>query len=132
MDSNRTLMIRLIDVALIILLGFIGISRLKTEYVDLPVAGDPQPLTRTFHEAAVHIYKDSFEIRANGKRSRFTSVTDLEQGMLAANTRLTAEGGKVVFSIESHEQSLMQSLIDVLDICQRHNFEKSFNYERIR
>ena len=58
--KNRRLMIRLIDVALIILLGFIAISRLKTEYVNLPSGSNSQVTTKRPHEAILHIYRNYY------------------------------------------------------------------------
>ena len=55
--TNKRLMIRLIDVALIILLGFIAISRLKTEYVNLPSGSNSQVTTERPHEAFVRHLK---------------------------------------------------------------------------
>ena len=59
---NNRLMIRLIDVALLILLGFIAISRLKTEYVELPSTGESSPQRLVPHEAALHIYENLFKL----------------------------------------------------------------------
>ena len=130
MDNNNRLMVRLIDIALIILLGFIAISRLKTEYVDLPAPGDPEPQRQTVREASVRIHKNFFVLRDNGNRKKLASLGQLEKAMVYANKRYLNRGQKLVFTIESHKSGVMQNLVNVLDICQRHNIEKSINYEQ--
>lgn len=123
-------MMRLIDVALIILLGFISISRLKTEYVDLPSPGNPQPPARTVQEAKIVIHQDSFLLQENGRDARLQTVKALESAMVDADRRSAQRGQKLMFIIESAKGGMMQSLIDVLDICQRNKIEKSFDYEK--
>ena len=131
MDNSNRLMIRLIDVALIILLGFIAISRLKTEYVDLPAAGSPEPQNRKVHEATLHIYPDHFLLRDGGRKQRLTGIRQLESAVVATRERYARRGEKFLLTITSHNASVMQSLIDVLDICQRHHIEKSMDYDRL-
>ncbi|MFQ5627298.1 MAG: biopolymer transporter ExbD [bacterium] len=130
MDNNQRLMVRLIDVALIILLGFIAISRLKTEYVDLPAPGNPEPQQKTVQEAKIRIYKSYFVLQEKGRKKRLSGIEQLENAMVSANRRYNNRGQKLVFAIESHKSGIMQNLIDVLDICQRNNIEKSLDYER--
>jgi len=130
MDNNQRLMVRLIDVALIILLGFIAISRMKTEYVDLPAPGNPEPQRKTIHEAKVRIYKNYFVLLEGGRKKHLSGIEQLEKAMLSVNRRYTGRGQKLVFAIESHKSAIMQNLIDVLDVCQRHNIDKSLDYER--
>ncbi|MCA9743142.1 MAG: biopolymer transporter ExbD [Deferribacteres bacterium] len=130
MDNNNRLMVRLIDVALIILLGFIAISRLKTEYVDLPAPGNPEPPTQRIMEAKVSILANAFVLQQNGRNMRLSSKEALESAMVQASQRSASRGQKLMFTIESERGSMMQSLIDVLDICQRNQIEKSLDYEK--
>lgn len=123
-------MVRLIDVALIILLGFIAISRLKTEYVDLPAPGNPEPPTQRIMEAKVSILANAFVLQQNGRNMRLSSKEALESAMVQASQRSASRGQKLMFTIESERGSMMQSLIDVLDICQRNQIEKSLDYEK--
>lgn len=130
MDNNNRLMVRLIDVALIILLGFIAISRLKTEYVDLPAPGNPEPPTQRIMDAKVSILANAFVLQQNGRNMRLSSKEALESAMVHASQRSASRGQKLMFTIESERGSMMQSLIDVLDICQRNQIEKSLDYEK--
>jgi len=126
---NSRLMIRLIDVALIILLGFIAISRLKTEYVDLPSAGKSEPQSLMPHEALLHINGSSFSFEDNGMKWSCTTLKELEELLVSQNSSYSNRKIKLVVTIESHKSSIMQNLVDVLDICQRNQIEKNLDYE---
>ncbi|KAA3657738.1 MAG: hypothetical protein DWQ10_12640 [Calditrichaeota bacterium] len=129
--GNKTMMMRLIDVALIILLGFIAISRLKTEYIDLPSAGKAEPKTDKTATATVHVYKSHFDYVMQGKKRRLRSTPELEQYLQGTKSNLLRSRTKLIVSIEPHKSSIMQNLVDVLDICQRNQIEKNFDYDRI-
>lgn len=131
MDNNNKMMIRLIDVALIVLLGFIAISRLKTEYVDLPAAGDPQPPKQKVQEATLQIHRDYFVLRDRGASTRVNDLRQLENMLVSTNRRYSQRGEKLVMNIEAGRASIMQNLIEALDIIQRNNIEKSLNYESV-
>lgn len=122
-------MIRLIDVALIILLGFIAISRLKTEYVDLPSGGESEPVTERTLAAALHIHRDFFRYEQNGKGWTCKSIEELENLLSNQSSNLLRSRVKLIVSIEPHKSSIMQKLVDVLDICHRNKIEKNLNYE---
>lgn len=127
---NSRLMMRLIDVALIILLGFIAISRLKTEYVDLPSTGKSEPQVQTPHEACLHVYNNSFRFMDNGRKWSCNTTNELENFLINQKNKYLRRRIKLVVTIEPHKSTIMQKLVDVLDICQRNNIEKNLNYER--
>jgi len=130
--SNNRLMIRLIDVALIILLGFIAISRMKTEYIDLPSAGNAEVPKSKIHVAEVHVYKNRY-VFVDGKRKRsYKTVHGLESALISAKSRYLRRGSQLVMNVEPHRASLMQSLIHVLDICQRNHIDKNLDYDKIQ
>ncbi len=126
---NARLMIRLIDVALIILLGFIAISRLKTEYVDLSSTGNSKSQMQTPHEASLHIYGNLFKFKDIGRHWDCRTLNELESVLIYQHKNYLSQGIKLIVTIEPHRSSIMQKLVDVLDICQRNNIEKNLNYE---
>jgi biopolymer transport protein ExbD len=126
---NNRLMIRLIDVALLILLGFIAISRLKTEYVELPSTGESSPQQFVPHEAALHVYDNLFKLEDTGQSWNCSTLNELEGMLVNHNNRYQNRKIKLVVTIQPHRSSIMQNLVDVLDICQRNNIEKNLNYE---
>lgn len=122
-------MIRLIDVALLILLGFIAISRLKTEYVELPAPGESAPQRLIPHEASLHIYQNLFKLEDRGQSWSCRTLADLENMLVSQNIKYQNRKIKLVVTIQPHRSSIMQNLVDVLDICQRNQIEKNLNYE---
>ncbi|MDQ7052836.1 MAG: biopolymer transporter ExbD [candidate division KSB1 bacterium] len=130
MNNNR-LMIRLIDVALIILLGFIAISRLKTEYVDLPAPGDAEPPRMRMHMADLHVYRARYVLVDGRRKKQVRDLDSLERLLQRTKTVYRQKGAKLVMNIQPHRSSIMQDLIDVLDVCQRNRIEKNLNYDRI-
>lgn len=126
---NSRLMVRLIDVALIILLGFIAISRLKTEYVDLPSAGDSKPQVQRPHEAFLFLSGNLFSFEDNGRKWNCSTLNELENFLISQNNAYLQRRVKLVITIEPKKSCIMQSLVDVLDICQRNKIEKNLDYE---
>jgi biopolymer transport protein ExbD len=126
---NSRLMIRLIDVALIILLGFIAISRLKTEFVDLPSTGDSKPQVQIPHEAFLYLSVNLFSFVDSGRKWNCHTLSELENFLIRQNNVYLQRGVKLVVTIEPHKSCIMQSLVDVLDICQRNKIEKNLDYE---
>jgi len=131
MNNNQRLLIRLIDVALIILLGFIAISKLSTEQIVLPDTGSPSNAHPEIVEAGLHIYKDHFRIDTNYEKTRFSSLQELERQVAKIQKTAAGTGRKFTVRIEAHKKSTIQSLVDVLDMCQRQRIEKSINYDSI-
>lgn len=120
---------RLIDVALIILMGFISISRMKTEYVDLPSGGNGEAPQWKSHESRLRIYRNFFEFTDSGASRRLKSASELEQALSRYQQNYHRQNIRLVLTIEPQKASLMQGLIDVLDICQRHKIDKNLSYE---
>jgi len=129
--NNRRFMIRLIDIALIILFGFIAISGLKTEYVNLPSGSNSQVTKQWPHEATLHIYGNYFVLQDTDREEKLRNLQDLEVMMIEVNNYYLQKQYKFVIKIEPHKSSIMQSLIDVFDICQRNNIDKNLNYDAI-
>lgn len=126
--GNNKLIIRLIDVAFIILFGFIGVSGLKTEYVDLPTGSDPTKTPQEFRELTLQIHKEAFVLIDDGRKSRFTKLEEVEAQLLGMRERLQRSNTQLMLTVESSKKILMQSLIDVIDMCHRNKIQKNLNY----
>ena len=126
---NNRLLIRLIDVALIILLGFVAISRLKTEYVALPSGDGSELQLQKVHETYLHVYQNFFKYEDKRQRWRCGTLYELEDVLIKQKNRFQQQQVKLIVNIAPHKSSVMQKLVDVIDICQRNNIEKSLNYE---
>ncbi len=131
MHRNRIL-IRLIDVALIVLMSFIAVSRMKTEYVDLPSVGEgtPRAMNKTA-EASLHVFRDHFVVYDKGRKERVKNLSDLETRLLKKKEKYAKNHTRLVVNIKPRKPSIMQNLVDVIDICQLHAIDKSLSYESI-
>jgi len=125
--GNR-LIIRLIDVAFIILFGFIGISGMRTEYLDLPSGSNPQKEPQEFQEVSVRLHAGRFELREGNRRSSFNNLTELEQALVRLQQAAPQRQRDLLVNLESGSSAIMQDLIDVIDICHRHNLAKNISY----
>jgi len=126
---NSNLMIRLIDVALNILMGFIAISRIRTEYIDLPSAGDSQQRLKMPHEVVLYVDNNLFNFIDNGRKWSCRTLNELENFLIKQNSFYQQRSIKLVVAIQPRKSSIMQNLVNVLDICQRNKIEKNLDYE---
>jgi len=65
------------------------------------------------------------------REEKLRNLQDLEVMMIEVNNYYLQKEYKFVIKIEPHKSSIMQSLIDVFDICQRNNIDKNLNYDAI-
>ncbi|MDZ7290205.1 MAG: biopolymer transporter ExbD [candidate division KSB1 bacterium] len=122
-------MFRLIDVALNILMAFIAVSRLKTDHIELPSGSDLNQSVRNVREMTVRIFKDAFEIEERGRRISLQTLPELEASL--ANLQLDSQQGgqTLTVNISTQRATIIQKLVDVLDICERHKIQKNLNYD---
>jgi len=126
---NSRLMLRLIDLALNILMGFIAISRLRTEYIDLPSAGEINQQVQAPHEVFLYVNSKQFSFEDQGRKWNCKTLNELEKFLINRNNAYLQRRIKLVVTIEPHKPCIMQNLVDVLDICQRNKIEKNLDYE---
>jgi len=123
------LIIRLIDVVLILLLGFISISDLtvKTQ-VKLPQGVNESNTTIQKSQAVfIKIDKDGlFEIDDGiNKTPGISDINLIEQRLID----LKKSFHNLVVIIEPDPDSIIQIAVDLIDICEKNNILKSINYE---
>lgn len=128
------LIIRLIDVAMIILFGFIAISDLKVRaQIKLPAPQEepqPQPL-RDPILLSVRIAADGFVNIYESENLLMTTdaFPEVENFLRKRFERIRSQDDEMIVLIEPHGDSPIQQTVDVLDICERHQIPKSLNYE---
>ena len=127
--SKGGLIIRLIDVVLILLLGFIGISdfTVKTQ-IKLPQGAQDSctPISKT-QLVYVRVDKNGqFEIDdGENKNSGITYIYQVEEAIVEL---YKANKGLMVI-IEPDLDTIIQTTVDLLDICEKYQIPKSINYE---
>ena len=126
------LIIRLIDVVLILLLGFIGISdfSIKTE-IRLPTGGNPSPAIVKQQALTVRINTDSEYILSDGDHlwPGITSRATLEDMILELRTKWIAEGKDMLVSIHPPEDTMIQTNVDMIELFELHHIPQSIHLE---
>jgi biopolymer transport protein ExbD len=127
------LIIRLIDVAMIILFGFIAISDLKVRaQIKLPAPQEEQPQSqRDPILVAVHIAADGLVTIFEGENILMATAAfpEVEDFLSTRFEQMRSAGEEMIVLIEPHGDSPIQQTVDVLDICERHQIPKSLNYD---
>jgi biopolymer transport protein ExbD len=131
------LLIRLIDVAMIILFGFIAISDIKVRaQIKLPSEKTEQEEQQDYQEPALLFVRigldNQVELTDEAAFSETVLINRLESRLLEKRREFSARDIDMVVLIEPHEDSIMQHTIDVLDICQRHDIAKNINYKSMQ
>ena len=127
MDSGCSL-IRLIDVALIILLGFIATSSLKLEHIDLPTDEKSAQSEGASELFDLRIHKELYELKGASIRQRFKELEELEDFLVALKESHNKGNKAIALNIEAESDLPIQSLVDVIDLCQNHNITKNLSY----
>lgn len=125
------IIIRLIDVALIILFGFIAISDLKVRaQIKLPSDKQESESKRKQELIFVEIgLDDAFIIKKEETiLAQTTALEELERSLIRLYKDYKSKGSEVVVLIKPHKDSIIQRTVDVLDICERHQIPKNINY----
>ncbi len=132
------LIIRLIDVAMIILFGFIAISDIKVRaQIRLPSSEQEEQEPEEQDEPVVLL------VRISNERGYLIEIGDeapvpvvevglLEQEIVRRVEQYRADGREIVVLVEPEEESIIQRTVDVLDICERNNIAKNINYESMQ
>ncbi|MFQ5631272.1 MAG: ExbD/TolR family protein, partial [bacterium] len=127
MLTRNGLIIRLIDIALIILFGFIAISDIKVNaQIKLPSPVQSETTESQNLFVLVKINPDeTFEVIESQLTEKIVSVDSL--GMKLQNLKENYNNQKISLHvlIEPQPGSIIQGTIDVLDLCTKLNITKN-------
>lgn len=126
------MIIRLIDIVLIVLFGFITISDIDIKgALSLPskkakAAQSPQKKQKVFIEVEID-ENDTFYVGQLGQQKITASgIRRLEVALVNLRGRIQqTEGSDIAVIIKPREMSPIQSTVDVLDLCGRHKIPKN-------
>ncbi len=132
---NSSFLIRFIDIGLIILFGFVIISDITVRsHIDLPSSDpDDQELNEESELSLIVINIDAddkfrlSDYHTSTFWGEYQDLQMLEMVLEDLKNHLRDEGESPVALIEPHEDITMQSLIDVMDICDRLGIPKNIN-----
>jgi biopolymer transport protein ExbD len=122
-------MLRLIDVALNILMAFIAVSRLKTDHIELPSGADLNPPVQHVREMTVRVLRDAFEIEEKERTFSLATLPELEAALANFQIESQRRGEMLAVNIAVQRAAMIQKLVDVLDVCERHKIQKNLNYD---
>lgn len=132
------IIIRLIDVAMIILFGFIAISDIKVRaQIKLP-SDEPQQEQQNEPKEPVLIFvkvdeAQGFVVERDEEVIFSTSdKIELEANLANLVNFNGTIGQETVVLISPDEDSPIQLTVDVLDICERNQIPKNINYESLQ
>jgi biopolymer transport protein ExbD len=125
------IIIRLIDVALIILFGFIAISDIKVR-AQIKLPSDKQESESKTKQEIIFVeigLEGSFIIKKEETiLAQTADLEQLERNLIRLYEDYKSKGSEVVVLIKPHKDSIIQRTVDVLDICERHQIPKNINY----
>ncbi len=125
------IIIRLIDVALIILFGFIAISDIKVR-AQIKLPSDKQESESKTKQEIIFVeigLEGSFIIKKEETiLAQTADLEELERSLIRLYEDYKSQGSEVVVLIKPHKDSIIQRTVDVLDICERHQIPKNINY----
>ncbi|MFQ5709395.1 MAG: ExbD/TolR family protein [bacterium] len=126
------IIIRLIDVAMIILFGFIVISDIKVRaQIKLP-SDEQQSETKITEQKLILVQvglEGDYVIKENEDVVAETSdLHVLEEKLAKLFHDYRSAGTDMIVLIEPDQDSIIQRTIDVLDICERNQIPKNIKY----
>ncbi|MDZ7263854.1 MAG: biopolymer transporter ExbD [candidate division KSB1 bacterium] len=125
---------RLIDVALITLFGFIGITDIDIKsQIKLPSAQESG--LRNNRQAFVYLIINNdhqFEvIDSQDQSNTFESIEKLSPYLVTLNEKHRQNSEELVLLIEPGLDSPIQWTVDVMDICEQHGIQKNLTYPQV-
>ncbi|MFQ5633433.1 MAG: ExbD/TolR family protein, partial [bacterium] len=138
-NMSGSMLMRLIDVVLIILFGFIGISdiqnktqlKLPGQSVDEPTIEEPLQ-ENVFVQVIIHEASrgpGEFEIVVDGASPvNLNDVAELRQRLRALDSRFKQTNQQMIVIIDPTEEVTMQRTVDIFDLCEQEDFVKSIDF----
>ena len=126
--------IRLIDVVLIILLGFLGITDFEVKsQVKLPSAVESGQREIKQQFIFLDILSDNhFEIvDEQNVVNKIESLEALEKNIVQLNNYYLQNFKQMILIIEPNLESVIQTTVDVMDICEKNQILKNMSYSDV-
>lgn len=126
--------IRLIDVVLIILLGFLGITDFEIKsQIKLPSSIDSDQ--KEFKQQLIYLNiknNDQFEvINGQNRIKEVVGLKVLEELIVQLNNAYLRNYKQMILVIEPNLETRIQTTVDVMDICEKYQIPKNLSYSQI-
>ncbi|KAA3616499.1 MAG: hypothetical protein DWQ05_12275 [Calditrichaeota bacterium] len=129
--NNGGFIIRLIDITLIILFGFISISDLKVQaLIKLPSVVEGDAAKQKITPLVVKIANnESFEFIENRKSKKAESLKELEVYFEAYLAKNPGQKNKTLVFIQPDIESSVQTTVAVIDICRKFELIRNLAFD---
>lgn len=123
--------IRLIDITLIILFGFISISDLKVQgLIKLPQLVEGEDSHQQIIPLVIKITgENNFEYIENRKARPASSIAALDSLVQESVDRHSQEKGNILVFIKPDVDSPVQITVDVIDLCRKFNLTRNLAFD---
>ncbi|NQT26908.1 biopolymer transporter ExbD [candidate division KSB1 bacterium] len=129
------MIVRLIDIVLIVLFGFMSISVIDINAtLPLPAKINKIPEKKKLPPEVIEIEIDQsnhFKIglfKIKNKRESYNTISNLELSVKKIREQIKRRDSKdIVILVSPHENSTVQTTVDVLDLCDRNDIPKNIN-----
>lgn len=129
------MIVRLIDIVLIVLFGFITISDINIKAtLPLPAKINKIPEKKKLPPEVIEVEidpSDHFRIglfRMKNRRESCRTISALEASVKQIREQIKRRDSKdIVILVSPHENSTVQTTVDVLDLCDRNGIPKNIN-----
>ncbi len=127
------MIIRLIDVVLIILLGFLGITDFEIKsQIKLPSAVDSGQKEIKQQFIFLDIKNDrQFDVVDGQNTKEIEGIDALEDFLVKLNNHYLQNYKQMIIVIEPGLETVVQTTVDVMDICEKHNIFKNLSYSQV-
>jgi biopolymer transport protein ExbD len=127
------MIIRLIDVVLIILLGFLGITDFEIKsQIKLPSAVDSGQKEIKQQFIFLDIKNDrQFDVVDGQNTKEIEGIDALEDFLVKLNNHYLQNYNQMIIVIEPGLETVVQTTVDVMDICEKHNIFKNLSYSQV-
>ena len=127
------MIIRLIDVVLITLLGFLGITDFEIKsQIKLPSAVDSDQREIKQQFIFLDIKNDQqFDVVDGQNTKEIDGIDALEDFLVKLNHHYLQNYKQMIVVIEPGLETVVQTTVDVMDICEKHNIFKNLSYSQV-
>ncbi|MDZ7332271.1 MAG: biopolymer transporter ExbD [candidate division KSB1 bacterium] len=125
--------IRLIDVVLIVLFGFLSITDVKNKsQIKLPSNYGQAKQEVEQQIVFLNIQNDHhFSLINQETTNEIEGIAELEQRVVQLNNDYRNNHKQMILVIEPDAETMIQTTVDVMDLCERHQILKNLSYPRI-
>lgn len=129
--NKSGLIIRLIDIALIILFGFIAISDIKVKAqikLPVPVQGESRQSRNLFVTVRL-LEAGGYAVKTPEGTTNMATAPELERFLQQKKALFAARQKVLCVLIEPEKETIVQKTIDVLDMCAKLRIPKNLAFD---